>query len=357
MTNVEDKYYEGEMTGVRAGRQSSDEALFHSRSVFANNFLCTAQLDADWSSNLADDIPGTYFEILTDGIVNEPCKDWVVDQSDQIHVTIARGQECYLILASFEVRSVDVDKYTKAESGTGNLRGPNNKHSSPARSWKFISSILWPWSTPPTPETHGTLSTKDIEVMEHCAKPFPGLENLPRSFWHELSSPFTEVYEVESFATEAGGTPEPRPFFEDPESNITVQLGAHVYMHCRVQNLQDTLKLHPGSLNSLQLPLIIYIVSQVTQAKLNSKVVPKVHPCSRSQKPIVATKFKDRSKIQLQNHLDIRQTLRDSKIIWWTFESTVGSLDRSSTAPFESFVFMEGFEDCPNVRVPSFVEG
>ncbi|CAD1480796.1 unnamed protein product, partial [Heterotrigona itama] len=50
------------------------------------------------------------------------------------------------------------------------------------------------------------------------------------------------VYEVESFATEAGGTPEPRPFFEDPESNITVQLGAHVYMHCRVQNLQDTLK-------------------------------------------------------------------------------------------------------------------
>ncbi|KZC08187.1 hypothetical protein WN55_10058 [Dufourea novaeangliae] len=74
------------------------------------------------------------------------------------------------------------------------------------------------------------------------AKPFPGLENLPRSFWHELSSPFTEVYEVESFATETGGIPEPRPFFEDPESNITVQLGAQVHMHCRVQNLQDTLK-------------------------------------------------------------------------------------------------------------------
>ncbi|KOC60276.1 hypothetical protein WH47_08605 [Habropoda laboriosa] len=74
------------------------------------------------------------------------------------------------------------------------------------------------------------------------AKPFPGLENLPRSFWHELSSPFTEVYEVESFATETGGTPEPRPFFEDPETNITVQLGAQVYMHCRVQNLQDTFK-------------------------------------------------------------------------------------------------------------------
>ncbi|XP_076277280.1 zwei Ig domain protein zig-8 isoform X1 [Lasioglossum baleicum] len=74
------------------------------------------------------------------------------------------------------------------------------------------------------------------------AKPFPGLENLPKPFWHHLSSPFTEVYEVESIATETGGTPEPRPFFEDSESNITVQLGANVYMHCRVQNLQDTLK-------------------------------------------------------------------------------------------------------------------
>ncbi|CAK9806865.1 hypothetical protein ANTQUA_LOCUS5041 [Anthophora quadrimaculata] len=73
-------------------------------------------------------------------------------------------------------------------------------------------------------------------------KPFPGLENLPKSFWHELSSPFTEVYEVESFATETGSTPEPSPFFEDSESNITVQLGAKVYMHCRVQNLQDTFK-------------------------------------------------------------------------------------------------------------------
>ncbi|XP_043501072.1 peroxidasin [Polistes fuscatus] len=73
-------------------------------------------------------------------------------------------------------------------------------------------------------------------------KPVPGLENLPRSFWRELSSPFTEVYEEDNFATETGATPEPRPFFEDPESNITVQLGAQVYMHCRVQNLQKNLK-------------------------------------------------------------------------------------------------------------------
>ncbi|KAI4493857.1 hypothetical protein M0804_002033 [Polistes exclamans] len=73
-------------------------------------------------------------------------------------------------------------------------------------------------------------------------KPVPGLENLPRSFWRELSSPFTEVYEEDNFATETGATPEPRPFFEDPESNITVQLGAQVHMHCRVQNLQKNLK-------------------------------------------------------------------------------------------------------------------
>lgn len=51
-----------------------------------------------------------------------------------------------------------------------------------------------------------------------------------------------QVYEVENFVTETGGTPEPRPFFEDPESNVTVQLGAEVYMHCRIQNLQNNLK-------------------------------------------------------------------------------------------------------------------
>lgn len=63
---------------------------------------------------------------------------------------------------------------------------------------------------------------------------------------------------MESFATETGGTPEPRPFFEDPESNITVQLGAQVYMHCRVQNLQDTLKVnsHFSSFSRHFFPLI-----------------------------------------------------------------------------------------------------
>ncbi|XP_012281703.1 Down syndrome cell adhesion molecule [Orussus abietinus] len=66
-----------------------------------------------------------------------------------------------------------------------------------------------------------------------------GLENLHPSFLHELSSPFTEQVYDESPATETGATPEPRPYFEDPDGNITVQLGADVYMHCRVQNLQQ----------------------------------------------------------------------------------------------------------------------
>ncbi|XP_046412032.1 opioid-binding protein/cell adhesion molecule [Neodiprion pinetum] len=70
-------------------------------------------------------------------------------------------------------------------------------------------------------------------------KPYPRLEDLPKNLWHELSSPFTEVYEEESLATEIGATPEPRPFFEDADSNITAQLGTHVHMHCRVHDLRD----------------------------------------------------------------------------------------------------------------------
>ncbi|XP_063990777.1 peroxidasin [Diachasmimorpha longicaudata] len=77
-----------------------------------------------------------------------------------------------------------------------------------------------------------------IATVAAGSKPFPGLENLPKSFWHELSSPFTEAYGEETSATENHATLEPRPFFEDPDSNITVQLGAQVYLHCRVENLQ-----------------------------------------------------------------------------------------------------------------------
>ncbi|XP_043277282.1 protein amalgam-like [Venturia canescens] len=69
-------------------------------------------------------------------------------------------------------------------------------------------------------------------------KPFSGLEDLPKSLWHELSSPFTETYQEESVSTENGATPEPLPFFADPDSNITVQLGADVHLNCRVENLQ-----------------------------------------------------------------------------------------------------------------------
>ncbi|CAD1480797.1 unnamed protein product, partial [Heterotrigona itama] len=82
----------------------------------------------------------------------------MINPQDQVHVIQLHEGE------RFEARSVDVDKYTIAESGTGNLKSPNNKHSSTARSWKFISNILWPCSTPPpTPETYGILSTKGIK--------------------------------------------------------------------------------------------------------------------------------------------------------------------------------------------------
>ncbi|KYM76929.1 hypothetical protein ALC53_12621 [Atta colombica] len=33
-----------------------------------------------------------------------------------------------------------------------------------------------------------------LYIEAESVKQFPGFENLPRSFWHELSSPFTEVY-------------------------------------------------------------------------------------------------------------------------------------------------------------------
>lgn len=50
-------------------------------------------------------------------------------------------------------------------------------------------------------------------------------------------SVFPQIYEDEIFATDTGSTPEPRPFFEDPDNNITSQLGSDVYMHCRVKDL------------------------------------------------------------------------------------------------------------------------
>ena len=58
-------------------------------------------------------------------------------------------------------------------------------------------------------------------------------------FHSHASFVFVQVYEEESIATENGATPEPRPFFEDPDSNITVQLAAPVHLHCRVENLQE----------------------------------------------------------------------------------------------------------------------
>lgn len=92
-----------------------------------------------------------------------------------------------------------------------------------------------------------------------------------------------------------------------------------------------------------------------TQRLKFKTVVLMVHPYhSRSQKSFQARKsLLQSSRIQLQNHLDNHWTLRDTEIIL----RRGLSLDRSSTASFESFVFIEEFEDYPNVRVPSFMEG
>ncbi|XP_055695754.1 fibroblast growth factor receptor 3-like isoform X2 [Lutzomyia longipalpis] len=70
-------------------------------------------------------------------------------------------------------------------------------------------------------------------------------DTLPKSFWQEFSSPFTDTPEggdtddsAESLETT---TREPQPFFEEPlaAANITTQLGSHVHLHCRVNDLRE----------------------------------------------------------------------------------------------------------------------
>lgn len=67
-------------------------------------------------------------------------------------------------------------------------------------------------------------------------------DTIPKSFWHEFSSPFTDPpVEEELGDNEETTTHEPYPFFEDPTTtiNITTQLGNHVYLHCRVNDLRE----------------------------------------------------------------------------------------------------------------------
>lgn len=68
--------------------------------------------------------------------------------------------------------------------------------------------------------------------------------SLPRNFWQEISVPYTDLPsdddEQEDESAEST-THDPYPFFDDANmtANVTTQLGADVYLHCRVNDLRE----------------------------------------------------------------------------------------------------------------------
>lgn len=62
--------------------------------------------------------------------------------------------------------------------------------------------------------------------------------DLSNSFWHELSSPYTESSDENVGETT---THVHEPFFEENSTqiNVTTQLGSDVYLHCRVNDLRE----------------------------------------------------------------------------------------------------------------------
>ncbi|XP_021928644.1 peroxidasin-like isoform X3 [Zootermopsis nevadensis] len=74
-------------------------------------------------------------------------------------------------------------------------------------------------------------------LKTHSGDPF---DSLPKNFWYELSSPFTESYD-DLTEPEPNTTPDPLPFFEDHSNstNVTTQLGSSVFLHCKVHDLRD----------------------------------------------------------------------------------------------------------------------
>jgi hypothetical protein len=74
-------------------------------------------------------------------------------------------------------------------------------------------------------------------LKTHSGDPF---DSLPKSYWYEFSSPFTESYDDLTEA-EPRTTPDPLPFFEDRanSTNVTTQLGSAVFLHCKVNDLMD----------------------------------------------------------------------------------------------------------------------
>jgi hypothetical protein len=63
----------------------------------------------------------------------------------------------------------------------------------------------------------------------------------PKHFWHEFSSPFTDMPDEEPDESEETTTQDPYPFFEEAITsiNVTTQLGNHVNLHCKVNDLRE----------------------------------------------------------------------------------------------------------------------
>jgi hypothetical protein len=74
--------------------------------------------------------------------------------------------------------------------------------------------------------------------------------DLSNSFWHELSSPYTESSDENVGETT---THVHEPFFEENSTqiNVTTQLGSDVYLHCRVNDLREKM-VSSGSVSMAQ---------------------------------------------------------------------------------------------------------
>lgn len=66
--------------------------------------------------------------------------------------------------------------------------------------------------------------------------------SIPKHFWHQISSPYTESWQDDlDEEIEETTTHEPYPFFDETSTqiNVTTQLGSHVNLHCRVNDLRE----------------------------------------------------------------------------------------------------------------------
>lgn len=87
-------------------------------------------------------------------------------------------------------------------------------------------------------ETHLRSFLPPLNTVPETKSPYD-----PSNFWHELSSPYNEAddYETTTHVHE--------PFFEENSTqiNVTTQLGSHVYLHCRVNDLREKMVSCPSA--------------------------------------------------------------------------------------------------------------